>query len=182
MKLDSIYKKTKTGLAVEFRSASPADAQIMIDYLKKVCGETRFLLSEAEDVNYTLDGEKTYLENYENSERGLMLNAYVDGKLAGNASFDAVNPAKRLSHRASMGIAVFSEYWGQGIGEELIEILIEKAGQCGYEILELDVFAKNARARHLYEKLGFEERGCLKSAVKYADGSYDDLVLMQLAL
>lgn len=182
MKLDSIYRETKTGLTVEFRSAVPDEAQLEIDYLIRCCGETRFLLSEPEDVNFTLEGEREYLKNYEDSSDSLMLNAYVDGVFVGNASFAPVSRAKRFTHRASMGIALFLDYCNQGIGEPMIKLLLDKARECGYEIMELDVFAANERGIHLYEKLGFTECGRVKNAAKYKDGTYDDEIKMQLFL
>lgn len=182
MKFETEYRITKTGLRVGFRSACADDAQLEIDYLKRVCGETPFLLSEAEDVAYTLEDETEYLTGCENSAGSLMLNAYVDGDLVGNGSFTPVGSAKRLAHRASLGIAIFKEYCDQGIGEILIGFLLEKARECGYEIMELDVFSKNVRGIHLYKKLGFAECGRLRNAIKYKDGTYDDLVLMQKEL
>lgn len=182
MKYSTEYRVTKTGLRVGFRSAEPDEAGIMIDYLKRVCGETPFLLSLPEEVNYTEEGERDFLESYEKSPDSLMLNAYVDGELAGNASFSPVSRVRRMRHRATMGIAIFKEYSGQGIGYEMISILIEEAKNCGYEILELDVYAKNTGARRLYEKVGFRECGAWKNAVKQPDGEYDDLILMQREL
>ena len=182
MKLDSIYKTTKTGLTVEFRSAKEDDAEALIDYLKKTCGETRFLLSEPEEVTFTVDGEKAFLKSYEESGNSVMINAYVDGKLAGNASFAPVGDRMRVKHRADMGIALFQEYCHQGIGELLMEIIIEKARECGYEILELEVVSSNVNAFRLYQKHGFRECGKTVRAFKYKDGTYDSEIHMQLML
>lgn len=179
MKYGPVVKHTKTGLEVTFKSAVPDDACLIIDYLKQVCGESPFLLSGPEEVNYTEEGERAFLKAYEDAPGTLMLNAYVDGKLAGNASFDAVSKASRMRHRASLGVAVFEAYSGMGIGEMLLLILLEEAVRCGYEIMELDVYAGNTRAIGLYKKLGFTECGRLKNAVKYADGSYMDELKMQ---
>lgn len=182
MKLESRFETTKTGLRVEFRSASESEAELEIAYLKRVCGETRFLLSEPEDVAYTVEGEREYLRRYAENPKGLMLNAYVGGVFVGNGSFEAVSDAKRFAHRATMGVALYREACGQGIGELLVGILIEKAAECGFEILELDVFAQNMLALRLYEKLGFCACGRVRNAVKYQDGTYDDEIRMQCFL
>lgn len=133
MKLESIYKTTKTGLKVEFRSAREDEAQLMIDYLRRVCGETKFLLSAAEDVKFKEEGERAFLKSYEENPGSLMLNAYIDGELVGNGSFEVVAHRPRLAHRAEVGIALFQDYCSQGIGELLMEIMIEKAREFGYE-------------------------------------------------
>ncbi len=182
MEFKEITQTTKTGLAVTFRSAEPEEAQIEIDYLKRVCGETPFLLSDADEVNYTEEGEAAYLQNIKGDPRGLMLNAYVGGEMIGNGSFSAVSGARRLRHRCSVGIALFKDFCNQGIGELLLSHLIDCAREAGYEQVELDVYAINVRAIHLYEKLGFVRTGVVPHAVKYRDGSYTDLVLMAKSL
>lgn len=182
MKFESKFIKTRSGLEIELRSARTDEAQLMIDYLKRTCAETPFLLSEPEDVNYTVEGEIAFLQNCENSDNSLMLCAYVNGEFVGNGSFSPVNAAKRLCHRASLGVAIYADYCNLGIGEILVKTLLDKAKECGYEIMELDVFSTNERGIHLYKKLGFIERGLLKNAVKYKDGTYCDLILMQKEL
>ena len=45
--------------------------------------------------------------------------------------------------------------------------------------IELDVFAENARARRVYEKMGFREEKVRRQAV-YKYGRYQDVVVMRL--
>lgn len=179
MKLKSVFITTKKGTEVEFRSASADDALLEIDYLKRVCGETSFLLSEPGELSFTEESERERLTAFEKSSDSLIVNAYVDGEFAGNGSFQRVSGAKRMSHRATMGIALFQKYCGLGIGEAMICLMSDKARECGYEIMELEVFASNTVARRLYEKLGFTESGRAKNAVKYSNGRYDDEIKMQ---
>ncbi len=169
-------------MVVEFKSADPSEAELEIAYLKQCCGETRYLLSEPEDITYTVESEKRILSDYEMSENALMLNAYVNGTLIGNGSFAPVRDTKRMSHRCSMGIALFQKYCGQGIGELLLGILMEQAKKAGFEIMELDVVTTNSNAVHLYNKLGFEIIGKRKQAIKYKDGTYADEFLMTKSL
>ena len=178
MKCERIKKTTRTGLEVEFKSADAGEAEVEIAYLKQCCGETRYLLSEPEDIEYTVEAEEAFLSDYEQSKHSLMLNAYVDGTLIGNGSFAPVGDAKRLSHRCSMGIALFQEFCGQGIGELLLGLLADWAKKSGFEIMELDVVSTNIHAIRLYEKLGFETIGKRKHAIKYKDGTYADEYLM----
>ena len=49
----------------------------------------------------------------------------------------------------------------------------------GLERIELAVFASNARAIALYERLGFVREG-YKRRVRKVDGEYDDDVIMAL--
>ncbi|MFN4180596.1 MAG: GNAT family N-acetyltransferase [Armatimonadota bacterium] len=55
-----------------------------------------------------------------------------------------------------LSIAVADEHQGLGLGQALMELLIEGAKLRGMEGIELHVFKHNRRAITLYRKLGFE--------------------------
>jgi RimJ/RimL family protein N-acetyltransferase len=44
----------------------------------------------------------------------------------------------------------------------------------------LDLLPSNARAKHVYSKLGFVEEGIMRQALRLADGRREDLVLMAM--
>lgn len=182
MKFGSIKYTAKNGIEIEFRSAVPEEADDEIALLKRVCAETDFLARYEDEINFNTEGEKSFLTQYEMSEKALMLNAYSGDRLIGNCSFSSVGNACKMSHRATMGISLVQEYWNMGIGGKMLSILIEKSKECGFEILELEVDSRNERAIILYEKLGFTESGRLKRSLKLRDGTYADVVLMQRIL
>jgi diamine N-acetyltransferase len=69
---------------------------------------------------------------------------------------------------------------GRGLGRRILEQLIRIAfEELGAHRLFLDVFADNARARHLYESLGFVYEGVLRDAAR-RDGLYCNLHLMSM--
>ncbi|MBE0610648.1 MAG: GNAT family N-acetyltransferase, partial [Dehalococcoidia bacterium] len=45
--------------------------------------------------------------------------------------------------------------------------------------IQLEVYANNARARHVYEKVGFVLEGCRRQAL-YKFGRYHDVLVMSL--
>lgn len=55
-------------------------------------------------------------------------------------------------------MAVEEKYRGQGIGHELFDALLRLCREQGYDGLELQVNARNAQARVMYEKYGFAEK------------------------
>lgn len=172
------------GKEILLRSANENadDANMLIDYLKTVTGEMRFLLCEPDEVKYTTDGELTFIKEHNESENGLLILAYVDGEYAGNCSFEGKTSSRRAKHRAGIGIALFQKYTGFGLGRLLMEVLIRKIKEHGYEQAELTVVGGNDRAYHLYESLGFKECGRIPDANKYDDGTYSDDILMVLPL
>lgn len=60
----------------------------------------------------------------------------------------------------------------------MIETAVAQARENGFEQIELSVFEDNARAIHLYEKLGFQRFGIQPRAYKLKDGSYRDEIIM----
>ena len=60
----------------------------------------------------------------------------------------------------------------------MLEQLLGKIKELGYEQAELTVVSGNDRAYHLYESLGFKEYGRISNANKYQDGTYADDIHM----
>lgn len=163
------------------RNPKPEDAQMLIHYLKVTCGETRFLVKEPEEVNMTARQEEDFIKSLNESDKDLMLLAFMDGEYVGNCSFSG-GPSFRYRHRATIGIALYQKYTGMGIGRAMLETLIEIAESKGYEQLELEVVADNERAIHLYENLGFQIYGKFPNNMKYKDGTYADVYWMMKKL
>ncbi|MCS7253357.1 MAG: GNAT family N-acetyltransferase [Armatimonadota bacterium] len=63
------------------------------------------------------------------------------------------------SHFPIVSIAVADAFQNQGLGRQLMKILIEIAKRRAKRGLELDVYKENTRAIHLYESLGFKRIG-----------------------
>ena len=84
-----------------------------------------------------------------------------------------------FKHRGELGMGVLPRYRGLGIGQQLVSRTIQRAKENGLERIELEVFASNAPAIKLYEKMGFVTEAVKKNARKI-DGNYDDLVEMVL--
>ena len=160
------------------RSAKPVEAQLLVDYLKTVCGETRFLLCDPDEVKYTAESEVEFINEKNSSEDSMLMLAFVDGEYAGNCSFQPIGSRRRAKHRADIGIAIYQKYTGFGLGRLMLEQLLEKIKELGFEQAELTVVGGNDRAYHLYESPGFKECGRIPKANKYRDGTYADDIHM----
>ncbi|MCF0229964.1 MAG: GNAT family N-acetyltransferase [Parasporobacterium sp.] len=167
------------GHTLIIRSAEEEDAAMLLPYLQRVCGETRFLLVEADECKpLTIEEEKAFISSHTDGDRACLLLAFLDGEYIGNASFDTPGSSRRNRHRADIGIALYLDYTGMGIGTILLSSLLDAIKECGFETAELTVVSKNSRAIHLYEKFGFTECGCIPNANKYDDGTYSDDIIM----
>lgn len=167
---------------IVLRSAKTDEAQMLIDYLKAVTGETRFLLCEPDEVGFTKAEEEKFIKEHNDSDGAMLLLAFVNGEYAGNCSFERKTGSRRRVHRAGIGIALFQKYTGQGLGKLMLSVLTEEMRRIGFEQAELTVVENNVRARYLYESMGFVEYGRLQHANKYDDGTYSDDVFMILQL
>ena len=153
-------------------------AEEMIDYMRKTAGETPYLLRNPDEVNYTIEGEKELLDKMMASPDSIMMMAVVEGKVAGNGSINGIGSKRKISHRCSLAIALYKDYWGLGIGTAMIGYMTELATQVGWHQVDLEVVAENLTAQALYKKCGFIESGRRHNALRFDDGSYHDEILM----
>lgn len=160
------------------RSPNENDAEKMLEYLKMTSGETHFMTRYPEEVNITIDNEIKMLKDNLNSNTDLMIAAFINDDLAGNASISCITNHIKLKHRGSFGISIKEKYWNLGIGNTLINEILNQCKLMGYEQVELGVFSDNYKAQAIYKKYGFEEWGTTKNAFKLKDGTYRDEILM----
>ncbi|MBO7422348.1 MAG: GNAT family N-acetyltransferase [Oscillospiraceae bacterium] len=182
MVFQSTEIRDKQGQIVILRNAEESDAEDLIQYLRVVSGETPFLVREPEEILFTTEQEQEFLREKKESAKELMLIAVANGKHIGKCSIMQLGTNRRYAHRCQIGIALYQEYCNRGIGRKMMEAVLQKAKEAGYEQAELEVIAGNERAISLYKQLGFEQYGVFPDNVKYKDGSYADAVWLMKKL
>jgi RimJ/RimL family protein N-acetyltransferase len=122
-------------------------------------------------------------ENFEKkivdlSKLGRYVVAEKDGNIIGHALLDPM-PLEAISHVFRLTIVVHPGFLGQGIGTSLMRDLMEWSKQSPrVKKIELLVRASNARAIHLYSKLGFIEEGRFRNRVRLPDDELVDDIAM----
>lgn len=172
MLINDIWFDLKDGRKALLRSPQEEDVAGMLDYLYVSAGETEFILRYPEECSkYTPEGEKELFIRKNSSDSEAMLVCIVDGKVAGNCEI-SFKTGMKTKHRARVAIALLSEYWNQGIGTRMFQELIRLA-ESREDVLqmELEFVEGNARARHLYEKMGFRITGVHPNAIRLKDGT-----------
>ena len=179
MKLKEINFKLKDGRNALIRSPRDEDIQGMLDYLYISAGETDFILRYPEECSkYTAEAEKALFDRINSADNEAMLVCLVDSKVAGNCQI-TWNKGIKTKHRASVAIALLSEFWNQGIGTKLFEELIHIAeGNKDILQMELEFVEGNSRARALYEKMEFRITGVRPNAIRLKDGTLLNEYLM----
>ncbi len=172
MRIQEIEFRLKDGRSAVLRCAGPEDVEGTLHYLRVSAGETEFILRYPEECDkYTPEGELAFFERFNDSPTDVMLLCLVDGVVAGNCHI-AFNSTIKTRHRASVAIALMSEYWNLGIGTKMFEVMIRLAEERpDVTQMELEFVEGNHRARHLYEKMGFRITGVKPNAFRLKDGT-----------
>ncbi len=168
----------KNGKPCLLRTAEECEAEMLLDYLKATSAETPYMIREPEEIRTSVEEEVEFIRKNRENPRALHLLAFVDGKFAGSCSFAPRSERTRMRHRCNVGISLYRESWGMGVGTALMGEILAGAKAAGFEQAELDVVSSNAPAIALYKKMGFETAGTSPRAMKYKDGTYADLLFM----
>ncbi len=168
----------KNGKICLIRRPKAEDAERIVRYQRESSGETPYLIVGPEDITQTIEEQAERIERWNASPCQLRLMAAVEGELAGVAIVYGSGFQRRLRHRCTVDITLYQKFCGIGIGTVLLEELLKAAAVAGYEQAELEVVSANTPAIALYQKLGFKETGVVPCALKYADGSFADFLLM----
>lgn len=171
MQIESKQIVLKDGTPALLRSPRVEDAQSLLDYLKTTSGETDFLIRYPEECVMPLEEEERFIRNILSSPYNVMLLCEVNGRIAGNCSL-SVRPAIKVRHRGTVGIALYKEFWGKGIGTAMFEELIRLGKQMNLHQLELEFIEGNERGRALYEKMGFAIVAEHPDATRLKDGRF----------
>lgn len=172
MVVENIWFRLKDGRRALLRSPMEEDIESTLEYLSVSAKETEFILRYPEECsNYTAEKEKALFEQKNASPDEAMLMCIVDGKVVGNCGIAFFKNLK-TRHRASVAIAMISEFWNQGIGTRMFQELIRLAEAREHVMqMELEFVEGNSRARHLYEKMGFRIVSVLPNAIRLKDGT-----------
>jgi aminoglycoside 6'-N-acetyltransferase len=103
----------------------------------------------------------------------------ADGAVAGCIQFSEETDPDYFS--AAVDIFVGTAAQGLGIGPDAMRTLVVWLLDVrGHHRLTVDPAAENARAVHVYEKLGFRSVGVLRRYERVEDGVWRDALLMEL--
>ncbi|PLS03101.1 GNAT family N-acetyltransferase [Neobacillus cucumis] len=164
---------------MEIRLLTPADAkqywELRLEALKN--DPSAFLSSYEEAVTRENAIEQT-ARNF-TAEGNYTFGAFDHDELIGVVTLLQEDRVK-IGHRANIfAMYVTQSKRGLGIGKELMTAAINKAKDIDViEQINLNVTARNQRAKQLYTKLGFQEFGLEKHALKVDGIYYDDFYMV----
>ena len=110
-------------MEIEIREIEVEDYRELLDFMKKVKGETNFLLGYPDEIKLSYEDEKEHIKKVKSSETSNHFVATKNNKMIGCISFNG-NTARKMRHYGTIGISVLKEYWSRGVATVLLEKLI----------------------------------------------------------
>lgn len=107
-----------------------------------------------------------------------VLVAVMGERIVGMLGLETFPNRPRRRHAGTFGITVHDDWQGKGVGAALMRACLDLADNwLNLTRLELEVYADNEAAIHLYERFGFEHEGTLRQHA-FRDGRYVDSKMM----
>ena len=110
---------------------------------------------------------------------GYSFGGFVDDGLSGLVVF--VKPKnKKTGHTGDLGaMYVRANARGTGLGDALVEAVIDQAVATGTEQIKLLVNAENPHAIKLYERHGFRPVGKYPNSLRVGGKTYEELIMLR---
>jgi ribosomal protein S18 acetylase RimI-like enzyme len=153
------------------------DAQSLSELRLQIDGETENLDRVKGETIIDAPGFEKIISTDTEHAKNLFLVAVVEDLIVGFSRCEG-NNLRRSAHKVEFGVAVLKDYWGYGIGKNLLKESIAWADSNSITKMMLNVLEINEKAIGLYQKLGFEIEGRLKNDKILSDGCYYDTIIM----
>ena len=154
---------------IKIRAYNAMDISSMIGIWNEVVEEGIAFPQEnclTQETGHVLFSEQTYCAVAEDCENKKIYGVYILHP----------NNEGRCGHICNASYAVSSESRGLHIGEKLVHDCLDQARQHGFTVLQFNaVVVTNTHARHLYDRLGFQQLGTIPGGFRMKDGYYEDI-------
>jgi diamine N-acetyltransferase len=162
---------------IHLRALKPEDASGMLEWLNDFSISQYFTFAYKQ---HDLESVYQYIyeANHEDKHHHYAI-ANEQDQYLGTISLKNID---QVNGHAEYAIAIRKSFHGQGIGEKASRILLELAKvELKLHKVYLSVLTNNQAAIHLYEKLGFKQKGLFEDHVLKSDG-YQDLNYYEIIL
>jgi len=166
--------KATSALQLTFRELTEHDASAVLVLVGSVLEAAETTITSREEFVIEEEQERTLLRSFQKSACNLALGAFHDGRLVGVLFMEQL-PKRRNRHRATLGMSVDPSMWGQGIGSNLLQVLLgmPEALRC-FEQLEASVLSNNPASLRIMKSARFQPIGTVPNAVLLNGTSIDE--------
>ncbi|MDQ7096777.1 GNAT family protein [Desulfosporosinus sp. PR] len=175
------YSRLKNGKTLIIRKAQKEESSKFLDYINKVCAESENLTFGQGEFGITEEKEVEFIASLAKADNGLMIFALIGDELVGQLVFNGGH-RPRIRHTGEFSITVLKEYWGFGIGTELIKYMINWAKETRLiRKINLRVRSDNQIALNLYKRLNFKFEGTITREF-FINGNFYDSIHMGMEI
>ncbi|MGK5594805.1 MAG: GNAT family N-acetyltransferase [Parachlamydiaceae bacterium] len=165
--------QTKFGKMYELRSFILSDAAPLQSFFHQSALESTHTLHYKEKP-ICISKLETRIKTTTESPYELFLGVFDKGKIIGQIYFRVQHPDHPwVKHIGEFGMTVLKDYWGQGIGTELLLQMEAFASTLSISRIEAKVRTTNEQAISLYRKFGYQIEGTRRMAA-LINGSFED--------
>ena len=162
------------------RPAGPEDTEGIVAHRVGIASEPdTFVSYTAEEANRAVEKERERIIK-QLEEGDLCLVAVAEDRIIAEIGCSMDHSYSITRHTAVLGMSVERNYRNRGLGSKMMQEAIKWAQGKRVVRLELEVYAENRPAIHLYEKNGFEVEGCKRKYAKQRGRYYDSLIMSRL--
>lgn len=172
---------TKTGKTVVIRHPEPKDVDAYLAFQPQIAAETTYTL---QTIGQKLEPTKIQ-EAWERSIKDPLAQraaVFSGERMVAQIFFhpEYQPPHPWTKHVGYFGMFVHQEFWGEGIGRRLLEIIEKHALVNGITRIDARVRTKNERGVKLYTRMGYEIEGTRKDAALINGEMHDEYYIAKL--
>ncbi len=162
---------------LKIRIAQTSDAGAIIELLEELNVQSDNMIYSGDELAVSIEQEAKIIKWFATNPNNEMLVAELDNQLIGLVTIEGES-YRRVKHNAELALVIKSDFWGQGIGNRLLNEAVDYAKTLGKTHLQIKVKADNSSAINLYYKCGFNQVG--KLSEYFMDGEQKiDLLIME---
>ncbi|MHA2504597.1 MAG: N-acetyltransferase family protein [Candidatus Kariarchaeaceae archaeon] len=168
------------GQLLTIREAEVPDAQTVLDFIVYIARESDNVTFGPGEFSMTVEEEERYFERIQSLPRNIIILGFIDDEQVAMADITS-RPRPRLKHLGELGISVRKDFWRMGIGQEMMQYLIEWARDVGLRKINLEVRSDHQGGIALYRKMGFVDEG-MGTRTMFIKGQFVDTLRMGLQI
>lgn len=161
-------------MELHYRNAIPDDLEEIVAIYNSTI-PSRLVTADTEPVK--VESKWTWFQQHTVNKRPLWIVENAENKCIGWVSFQDFYGRPAYAATAEVSIYLLASQRGQGVGEQVLKYVLEKAPQLGINTLLGFIFSHNEPSLKLFRKLGFDDWGKLPH-VAVLDGIERSVVIV----
>lgn len=166
--------KTKSGRQITLRHCDVTDIEAFLKFQPQIASETNHTLQVVGRIPERDKIEAAWKSSIED-RLSLRIGAFFGDRVVGQLTF---YPESSISHPwtqhiGRFGMMILKDFWGEGVGRRMLEIMEAHARSRGITRIEAMVRTQNDRGVKLYRRMGYRIEGTRKQAA-LIEGRHQD--------